>query len=147
MDKLFTIGFTKKTAKEFFEKLNENNIHMIVDVRLNNTSQLAGFTKYPDIVYFLKNLCNIDYIQDKMFSPEETTLKKYKKKGINWEQYVKEFNDTMENRNINEYIYNKYNDLNNICLLCSEPTAEKCHRSLVADRFRKQFKGLNVINL
>ena len=64
MNNIFTIGFTKKTAQVFFESLRKNKVNAILDIRLNNTSQLAGFSKFPDIKYFLKELCSIDYISN-----------------------------------------------------------------------------------
>lgn len=78
MDKIYTIGFTQKDANYFFETLKPNDIGLVLDIRLNNSSQLSGFSKYPDIKYFLKKLCTIDYIHDTKFSPTESTLKRYK---------------------------------------------------------------------
>lgn len=86
MDNIYTIGFTKKSAEKFFGLLQKNGINILLDVRLNNTSQLAGFSKYPDIKYFLNQICNIQYISDTKFAPEEWILKDYKSKkyhGIN----------------------------------------------------------------
>lgn len=147
MDKLYTIGFTQKSAKTFFESLKNNNIETIIDIRLNNTSQLAGFAKFPDIAFFLNELCAINYIHDTKFAPQKTTLKNYKNKTIDWEQYVAEFDNTMKSRHIEEYIRKNYRNLNNMCLLCSEPTAEKCHRRLIADIFKSQYTHLEIIHL
>ncbi len=139
MNKLYTIGFTKKKAEDFFEILKSNNIEKIIDIRLNNTSQLAGFSKYPDIEFFLNEILNVKYSHDSFLSPLESTLKKYKKKQISWDSYVQEFNDTMEERKINEYILNKYSSDDNICLLCSEASPVNCHRSIVSKIFREVF--------
>lgn len=146
-EKIYTIGFTQKTAQTFFELLKDNDIGVLLDIRLNNTSQLAAFTKYPDIKYFLQEICGIDYVHDTKFSPTESTLKKYKKKEINWNQYIEEFNQTMNERNINEYIKSNYSLSKKICLLCSEPTAEQCHRKLVSNKFKDVFNKLEIINL
>ena len=100
MDNIFTIGFTKKTAEKFFSLIKDNNISLVVDIRLNNTSQLAGFSKYPDIKYFLDAICKVDYIHEPFFAPEESTLSKYKKGKINWSEYTFEFLQTMEKRQI-----------------------------------------------
>ena len=82
MNKLYTIGFTKKNAEKFFELIRKNDITLLVDVRLNNTSQLAAFSKYPDIEFFLKEICSCDYKHEILFAPEDSTLSRYKKKTI-----------------------------------------------------------------
>lgn len=147
MNKLYNIGFTKKTAEVFFELLKKNNVETVIDIRLNNTSQLAGFAKFPDIQYFLTQICNIGYIHDKKFSPAETTLKKYKSKEIDWKQYTEEFNKTMSEREIGKYIAETYCDFDNMCLLCSETTHKYCHRSIVSEKFKEQFSNISIINL
>jgi uncharacterized protein YeaO (DUF488 family) len=118
-----------------------------LDIRLNNTSQLSAFAKYPDIQYFTKELCSAEYKHDTTFSPTESILKRYKKKEINWGQYVKEFLSEMQKRNIKKYISDNYSNYDNICLLCSESTAENCHRSLVAKEFQEVFEGLKIKNI
>lgn len=147
MINIYTIGFTKKTAEQFFFILNENKIDIVVDVRLNNSSQLAGFSKYPDIEFFLNKLCLIKYKHDLHFAPNESTLTRYKKKQIDWERYEIEFAETMKKRNIIEYIKTNYSSDASICLLCSESTAEKCHRRLVADYFKTIFEESQIIHL
>lgn len=147
LNKLFTIGFTQKKAEEFFNLLRENKVETVIDIRLNNTSQLAAFAKYPDIEFFLREIGGIGYIHDKTFSPEESTLSKYKKKMINWEEYECEFSLTMAKRKIERHIIETYFTLNNICLLCSEAEADQCHRRLVANIFKSQFSGLEITNL
>lgn len=147
MNKIYTIGFTKKTAQRFFELLSSNNIDIVLDIRLNNTSQLAAFAKYPDIRYFLRNINGIEYVHDTKFSPTESILKRYKKKEINWIQYVDEFTHLMNERRINEYIKLKYLIDKNICLLCSESTAEQCHRKLVATKFQEIINEIEIIHL
>ena len=147
MDKIYTIGFTQKTAEYFFTLIKKNEITELIDIRLNHTSQLASFTKYPDIAYFLKQLCNIAYRYDPAFAPEESTLKRYKKKEITWDGYVLEFEQAMQKRKISEYIMKNYKNTGNICLLCSEPTPEHCHRSLVAEHFHEVFANTGIIHL
>lgn len=148
MDNIYTIGFTKKSAETFFGLLQENQIEILLDVRLNNTSQLAGFSKYPDIRFFLNRICGIEYISDTNFAPEEWILKDYKGKKITWEQYVIFFDEIMKKRNIIEYIKVHYDTLQNkrICLLCSEEKPDNCHRRLIALRF-KDIYGVNIIDL
>lgn len=149
MGELYTIGFTQKSAKKFFNLLKNNKIDVVIDIRLNNTSQLAGFSKYPDIDYFLNDLLNIKYIHDPKLSPTEIILKDYKEKKISWDEYTNRFNELMGQRNIEQYIQEKYNDCRSIkyCLLCSENEPEQCHRSLVSNYFRKICEQLKVINL
>lgn len=148
MNNICTIGFTQKNAKEFFSLLQKNDVDLLVDVRLNNTSQLAAFSKYPDIEFFLNEICGIEYLHEVIFAPEESTLKRYKKKEINWEQYVAEFSETMKKRNIRKYIADKFgSEDRKICLLCSEPTPEHCHRRLIAEIFTEVFPNTKIIHI
>lgn len=145
---VYTIGFTKKTAEQFFTSLKNNRIDILIDIRLNNTSQLAGFTKFPDIEFFLARVCNIEYIHDELLAPTEEILKAYKNKQINWSKYVEQFNALMILREITTHIKKRYTTLQtkNICLLCSEDKPEKCHRSLIAPFFA-ELTHASVINL
>lgn len=138
---IYTIGFTKKTAEQFLRKLENAKVDVVLDIRLNNTSQLASFAKYPDLPYFLKTINNCDYIHDIKFAPTDSTLKAFKKKEIDWSGYLIEFNDTLAKRNIASYISEKYIELKdkNICLLCSEDKHIECHRSIIAEYFKKEF--------
>lgn len=130
MIKLYTIGFTKKTAREFFRLLKENNVEKIVDVRLNNTSQLAGFAKYKDLEY-LCELNNIEYIHEKQFAPTENLLKSYKKKLVNWNQYTDMYIKTLDSRGFRDM--KGINMYNNSCFLCSEFKPNFCHRRLLVE--------------
>lgn len=145
---IYTIGFTKSSAEHFFSRLKKSNIEIVLDVRINNTSQLAGFSKYPDIEYFLKSIANIQYMNDINFAPTESILKDYKNKDISWEEYEKRFAVLMDERNIEGYIKKNYDIAlkKNVCLLCSEDKANKCHRRLIAEYFNKAF-GNNIIHL
>ena len=143
--KLYTIGFTKKNAEIFFNLLKENKIERLIDVRLNNVSQLAGFAKKNDLKYFLKELCHVDYIHMPEFAPSEEILKDYKKGKINWPIYIEKFEILMRQRKIENMI--KYDSLNDACLLCSEHTAENCHRRLVAEYLRNKFGDIEIIHL
>lgn len=139
MNQIFTIGFTKKTAQEFFTLLERAGVEKVIDVRLNNTSQLAAFSKFPDVEFFLRRILNVDYAHDKRLAPTEIILNGYKKKLIDWRGYESAFDELMTARRIEEYIAEKYSDAENLCLLCSEPTPENCHRRLVAEKFRTVF--------
>lgn len=147
MNNLCTIGFTQKTAEKFFDLLKESNVKTVLDIRLNNTSQLAGFAKFPDLQYFLKKIYDIEYIHDTNFAPTESTLKRFKNKEIDWDGYVQEFTHTMNSRKIENYIAENYTNYDNICLLCSEPTAEKCHRRLIAEIFQNHYSNLKIRHL
>lgn len=145
---IYTIGFTKSSAEHFFSRLIDNNIKIVLDVRINNTSQLAGFSKYPDIEYFLKSIADIQYMSDINFAPTDSILKDYKNKDISWEEYEKRFAILMNERNIEGYIKKNYDIAltKSICLLCSEDKANKCHRRLIAEYFKNAF-GNNIIHL
>ncbi|WP_132995189.1 DUF488 domain-containing protein [Sporanaerobacter acetigenes] len=146
--KLYTIGFTKKTAKEFFTLLKSNNVKTLVDIRLNNTSQLSGFSKYPDIKFFLKQLCDIDYIHDSNLAPTQEVLSDYKKKVITWDEYEKLFKEILDERNSDNQIINEYKKIvDGMCLLCSEPKANMCHRRLVAEYIKKELKNTYNIEI
>ena len=142
---LFTIGFTKKNAQTFFSKLKSAGVKKIIDIRLNNVSQLAGFAKRDDLSYFLKELCDCDYIHKPTFAPTKEILDAYKKKQINWNEYVRQFSKLIKDLAIENKI--SVEELNNACLLCSEPTPEKCHRRLVAEYFRDKYNDIEIKHL
>jgi len=142
---LFTIGFAQKSAEEFFSRLKTAQIKTLIDIRLNNNSQLAGFTKKEDLRYFLKELCDISYKHMLEFAPTEEILDGYKKKTITWEQYETKYNELIEKREIADRI--GPSDLHMACFLCSEPTADKCHRRLLAEYFNKRFPDIQICHL
>lgn len=131
MLKIYTIGFTQKKALQFFNLIKENRIKKVVDVRLNNVSQLAGFAKRDDLVYFLKEICDCDYEHAPDLAPIDEILKPYKKGEISWEIYEDKFMNLMAQRNIEKYFHLK--DFNDKCLLCSEHLPHHCHRRLVLE--------------
>ena len=145
--KLYTIGFTQKNARTFFNLLRDNNVKTVVDIRLNNTSQLAAFAKGEDLKFFLTEFCQIEYVHDITFAPTETLLKDYKNKKISWFEYEKEFSRIMEGRNIKNYIIKNYSNKDSICLLCSEALRNQCHRRLVAEIFGEVFEDVQIIHL
>jgi uncharacterized protein (DUF488 family) len=142
---IFTIGFTKKNAKTFFSKLRDAGVTKLIDVRLNNVSQLAGFAKRDDLIFFLKELCNCDYKHVPDFAPTKEILEAYKKKEIDWTGYESLFNNLIKKRKIENMISEK--DLNNSCLLCSEHTPEQCHRRLVANYLQNKFGNIEIKHL
>lgn len=128
--KIYSIGFTEKSAEKFFTLLNENRIDTLIDVRLNNISQLAGFSKKNDLSYFLKELCNIDYVHLPDLAPTKEILNPYKKGDITWESYEDKFLNLMSKRNIEKIDRTLMSDS---CLLCSEHKPHHCHRRLVIE--------------
>ena len=143
--KIFTIGFTKKNAENFFNLLRRPGLVRLVDIRLNNASQLAGFTKKDDLRYFLRSICDIDYIHLPQLAPTKEILDKYKKSGGDWATYEKQFLSLLDTRRVAEAIDRKL--LDGGCLLCSEPTPEHCHRRLVAEYFQRKWKDIEIQHL
>lgn len=134
---LYTIGFTQRSARNFFTTLQKHNIQTLIDIRINNTSQLAGFTKKEDLEYFLQELCSIRYIHDITLAPTKELLKKIHNKEITFDEYTKQFIMLLQKRQVEKnYTIEK---LNNACLLCSEYSPQHCHRSLVAQYFQNFF--------
>lgn len=146
--KLYTIGFTKKSAKQFFDILEQNNVKQVLDIRLNNSSQLAGFAKGKDLEYFLEKIQGIRYKHDLKLSPTKEILNGYKKGTIQWEEYESEFIKLLNDRNIQQHIQLNYiKDLDSLCLLCSEHIADNCHRRLVAEFIKSNFEDIEIIHL
>ncbi|HFD33110.1 MAG TPA: DUF488 domain-containing protein [Gammaproteobacteria bacterium] len=134
---IYTIGFTKKKAEYFFEKLKSAGVKRVVDVRLNNVSQLAGFAKKDDLIYFLKELGGIDYVHFPELAPTKGILDAYKKQKGDWATYEMKFIELMERRHIENKIPKEV--LNEGCLLCSEDKPHHCHRRLVAEYLSKKW--------
>ena len=116
---LLTIGFTRTSAESFFTRLTRSRVRAVVDVRLNNTSQLAGFAKAGDLVYFLKTIGNIEYRHEKLLAPTQDILTEYKKNKGDWRVYEQQFLDLMAARRIESVLDPA--DFDHACLLCSEP--------------------------
>jgi uncharacterized protein (DUF488 family) len=102
---IYTIGFTKKSAQRFFETLIKSKVKRIMDARLNNNSQLAGFTKKVDLEYFLEKIANIEYIHNLELAPTPEILDTYRKNGGDWEIYEQQFLALMEQRYISTSLY------------------------------------------
>ncbi len=145
MIKLFTIGFTKKSAKRFFNLLTSNDVKEIVDTRINNTSQLSGFAKADDLQFFAKEIGNINYSHNIEFAPTKELLSKYRKKEMSWEEYEVEYLNLLDMRHIAQKV--NVEELHQSCLLCSEHTAEKCHRRLLAEYFQNVKNDVEIIHL
>lgn len=143
--RIYTIGFTKKPAEEFFTRLSKAGVKRVIDVRLNNVSQLAGFAKRDDLAYFLKAIGGCEYRHEPLLAPTKEILDGYKKKQMDWEEYEKRFMELLEEREAHRLVNGE--ELKDACLLCSEPTPVKCHRRLVAEYMAQKFEGLEVYHL
>lgn len=142
--KLYTIGFTKHTAEEFFEKLKTAGVKQLIDIRINKTSQLAAFAKGSDLPYLLSRTVGIGYLSKSELAPTKELLKSYRSKAITWEEFAAKYrNQIAESKAL--LGLNK-SDFEDSCLLCSEETPEKCHRRLLAEELTK-FWELDIIHL
>lgn len=135
---IYTIGFTQKSAEQFFGILSDNGIQRLLDVRISNNSQLAGFTKKNDLEYFLRELCDAEYVHDPQLAPTQELLKDYRDKQVSWADYERVFNNLMAERQIDDHLSPAFFETRTV-LLCSEPTPEKCHRRLVAEYLRDRW--------
>lgn len=143
--KLYTIGFTKKTAEQFFTKLRTAGVKRIIDVRLNNVSQLAGFAKRDDLRFFAKAVCGMGYVEQPELAPTKEILDAYKKDGGEWETYERKFLALMEKRHIEERVPKDV--LDEGCLLCSEHKPHHCHRRLVAEYLQDKWGDIDIVHI
>jgi uncharacterized protein (DUF488 family) len=143
--RLFTLGFTKKSAEDFFGRLKRSDARRLVDVRLNNLSQLAGFTKRDDLRFFTQAICGIPYLHLPILAPTQAALDGYKKAKGGWEAYEREFLDLMAKRQIERAVPRL--ELDEACLLCSEDRPNHCHRRLVAEYLKKHWSDVEIIHL
>lgn len=143
--KLYTIGFTKKTAETFFTKLKRAGAKRVVDVRLNNVSQLAGFAKRNDLQFFLREICHMDYVHLPELAPTKDVLDEYKKNKGDWSVYERKFVDLMRKREIEKKI--DPGMITDGCLLCSEDKPHHCHRRLVAEYLKEHWGDVEIHHL
>jgi len=143
--KLFTIGFTKKTAEEFFSRLLRAGVKRVIDIRLNNVSQLAGFAKRDGLRYFLRTIGGMDYVHRPDLAPTEQILEDFKKNKGRWEVYEKDFLALLSAREVEKNIPPEL--LHEACLLCSEEKPAQCHRRLVAEYFLSKWSNVKIIHL
>ena len=135
---LYTIGFTKKSAEQFFNLLKDNNVKQLVDVRISNSSQLAGFAKGKDLEFFVKEICHIPYRHITDFAPSKELLDRWHKQEVTWEEYEKIYIRLLKERNVlRDYGVKSFDGA---CFLCSEDTPEQCHRRLLAEYLQKHSK-------
>ena len=144
---LYTIGFTKKNAQKFFELLKNAGVRKLVDIRINNASQLAGFAKGTDLKFFMKAICNAEYEHVTDLAPTKELLKNYQDKVIDWNGYTVVFKKILQDRHIAERF--NVENFDNCCFLCTEDTPEQCHRRLIAEFFKAKNpdKDIRIVHL
>ncbi len=145
--KLYTVGFTRKSAEKFFELLRANGVKKLVDIRVNPHGQLAGFAKQADLPYFLRALaegCGYQHLP--ALAPTQDILKEYRADG-DWERYTTRFEALLDERGIPQTLDRAQFEAGPCCLLCSEATPEQCHRRLVAERLAAAWPGVEIIHL
>jgi len=144
---IFTIGFTRSSAEDFFGRLRSHGIERLLDVRLSNSSQLAGFAKRDDLAYFLQELVGAEYEHAPLLAPTQEIFDSYKKKKeMSWEQFEQDFRHLMAERRIEDQL-NQEDFERRTVLLCSEATAEHCHRRLVVEHLADHWPGVVALHL
>lgn len=143
--RLFTIGFTKRSAEDFFTKLRDSGARRVLDVRLNNVSQLSGFAKRGDLEFFLREICGMDYAHVPALAPQQEMLDRYRKQKGSWSAYENEFLALMEERRIEQTISPDF--IADGCILCSEYRPDQCHRRLVAEYLNKRWGNVEIVHL
>lgn len=142
---LWTIGFTGKSARDFFELVGKSGARRVIDVRLNNTSQLAAFAKRDDLSFFLDRICGIEYLHFTDLAPTVELLSDYRKARIDWPTYESRFLALMEDRRVEDLI--DRDAIDGSCLLCSEKHSHHCHRRLVAQYLENRWGDLTITHL
>ncbi|ANE50635.1 DUF488 family protein [Flavisolibacter tropicus] len=145
MIKLYTIGFTEKPAEKFFNLLKTAGVKKIIDTRINNVSQLAGFAKGSDLRFFAREIGNMSYEHNIDFAPTKELLTKYRDKKMSWEEYEVGYLNLLDIRRVAQKT--NIEKLHEHCLLCSEHTPEKCHRRLLAEYLKHVKSDIEIIHL
>jgi uncharacterized protein (DUF488 family) len=143
--KIFTIGFTQTSAESFFTRLSRAGVRKVIDVRLSNVSQLAGFAKRDDLRYFLEALAGIGYEHMPELAPTPELFESFKRRGGSWELFEPAFRGLIEQRRIERTLSPAAVD--GACLLCSEAEALHCHRRLVAEYLRERWADVEIVHL
>lgn len=143
--KVWTIGFTKTSAERFFGQLKTSGATRLIDVRLNNVSQLAGFAKRDDLAYFLQSICSMDYVHEPMLAPTSGMLGAYRKKTVSWDEYEAQFVSLMKERQIESLMSRDI--IADSVLLCSEDKPTRCHRRLVAEYLAEHWGDVEIKHL
>ncbi|HEY2609114.1 DUF488 domain-containing protein [Paraburkholderia sp. RL18-103-BIB-C] len=138
-----TIGFAGKSAQNFFDLLKSAEVRTVLDIRLNNTSQLAGFAKKQDLPYFLEQLCGAAYMEMPELAPEPDLLKRYQAKQLKWDDFTAEYVELIAKRRVESNL--DVDLFRSACLLCSEHLPHRCHRSLAIEYLNAQWNGRMTI--
>lgn len=144
--RLYTIGFTRKSARQFFDALQRNGVKRLIDIRLNNTSQLAGFTKKEDLAYLAEAVAGIEYRHMPELGPSQAVFDGLKKHKGSWADYERQFEALLRERRAIERLDRSLFDTPS-CLLCTEPTAEQCHRRLVGEAIQARWPDIELAHL
>lgn len=143
---IYTIGFRSKAAAEFFTMLEDAGVKRLVDVRLHNSSQLSGFTRRSDLPFFLGKIIGADYVHEPLLAPTEDLFRAFRKRNLAWDAYAKGFLHLIAERKIQDRIAPNLFSVPSV-LLCSEPTADCCHRRLVAEYFQSKWPDVTIVHL
>ncbi len=143
---IYSIGFTKKSAGQFFDALKAHSIERLLDVRLNNTSQLAGFAKQSDLPYFLREICGASYEHEPLLTPTQEILDAFKKHKGSWDVYTEAYLSLLRSRGV-ENALSKKGFLRKTVLLCSEATPEHCHRKLALEYLQQHWGDIIIHHL
>lgn len=144
---IFTIGFTKKSAKTFFELIKGSSARTLIDIRLHNSSQLAGFSKGDDLEYFLKELCNCSYRYEDLFAPTKELMENIRARKVDLAQFEDSYRQLMAERQAADHFDKHYAEAGDICLLCSEDTPEYCHRRVLAEILASGHQSRTITHL
>lgn len=142
---IYTIGFTGKSAEDFFTAIDASNATRLIDIRINRTSQLSGFAKERDLGFFLSRLLGVKYEVNPEFAPTKELLSRYRREEINWDEYAREYNSLIKGRNL----FTKYNSeyFTDSILLCSENSPKFCHRRVFAEILKELFQDIEIFHL
>jgi len=144
--KIFTIGFTKKSAATFFGLLQMHNMDALLDIRLKPNSQLAGYAKQRDLKYFLKEICAAEYQHHLDLAPSEETFSQFRS-DKNWDSLQQSYLAEIEERKIATTLDQQLFSEKNTVLLCSEHKPDKCHRRLLAEYLQQQWPDVEIVHL
>lgn len=143
---IYTIGFAGKSAETFFGLLRQAHIQRLIDIRLNNTSQLAGFTKAENLPFFLREILKADYVHDLSLAPTPEILKDYKKDKSVWQKFERDFLALLKKRSVAKNLDRHLFDVPAV-LLCSEPKPDHCHRRILSEYLRDHWRNVKIIHL